>query len=365
MKLFSLALCGLALLLTGCRTASAGPTAADQSVPRLTVELRDGSRVIGQSVDGSLEFHSALLGSLKLKVEDLRSIDCQTTNSAKLTTTNGDMLAGWFVSPNLRVNTGFGRVELPVESIRQVQFSSASGTSQLPGGLVALWSGEGDGLDSVGGNTAMLTDISFVNGKVGRAFAFNGTSSHINIPDNPILDVGRGEGFTVMAWVKPTRVNGIYSVIEWNDYLCAFEIGQTPSDNGVLIASVYDSNKNNHFLRSGSGTIIANEFQHIALTYDKSSGIGVLYLNGSIVARSQLGNYVPLTKGGLRIGYRPSNPGDWTYNRYFSGLMDELAIYSRALSAEEIRNVGIEENHGEALPPPSNLPGDGRWDTRF
>ena len=80
MKLFSLALCGLALLLTGCRTASAGPTAADQSVPRLTVELRDGSRVIGQSVDDSLEFHSALLGSLKLKVEDLRSIDCQTTN---------------------------------------------------------------------------------------------------------------------------------------------------------------------------------------------------------------------------------------------------------------------------------------------
>jgi len=43
------------------------------------------------------------------------------------------------------------------------------GGTHLPG-LVALWSGDGDGNDSVGGNTATLTDISFEEGKVGQAF---------------------------------------------------------------------------------------------------------------------------------------------------------------------------------------------------
>lgn len=365
MKFFSLTFIGLTLLLAGGGTASAGPATPAPSAPRLTVELRDGSRVVGQSVDDVLKFDSTLLGRLKLPVASVRAIDCRTTNTATLTATNGDVLVGRLASPDLRVDTGFGRVELPVPSVRRIQFSSASGVGSLPAGLVALWSGEGNGDDVVGGHTAMLTDISFVDGKVGQAFSFNGTSSHIDIPNNPALDVGKGEGFTVTVWVKPAKVNGIYSGIEWNDYLCVFEIGQTPSDRGVLLASVFDSNRNNHFLRSASGAIVPNEFQFVALTYDQASGIGTLYLNGSIVAQSQLGSFVPLTKGGLRIGYRPSNPGDWTYNRYFSGVLDELAIYNRALSSAEIQAIGVEGNHGEALPPPPSLQEDARRDAGF
>ena len=208
-----------------------------------------------------------------------------------------------------------------------------------------------------GQQPGVLTDISFADGKVGQAFSFNGTSSYISIPENSALDVGTGEGFTVMAWIKPAKVNGIYNVIEWSDYLCAFEIGQTPADQGVLLASVFDSDRNNHFLHSATETIVANVFQHIALTYNKASGVGILYVNGTIVAQSQLGSYIPLTKGGLRIGYRPSNPGDWTYNRFFCGLMDEIAIYNRVLSHSEIREVSTEQNNGEPLPsPPMHSP---------
>jgi hypothetical protein len=228
---------------------------------------------------------------------------------------------------------------------------------KLPVGLVALWSGEGNGNDLVSGNKMELTDISFVKGKVGQAFSFNGTSSWINIPDNPVLDVGAGEGFTVTAWIKPSRVDGIYMGVEWCDYLCAFQLGLTPSDRGSLVASVFDSNRNNHFLRAGSGTIVPNVFQHIALTYDKTSGIGTLYVNGTIVAQPHFDSIVPLTKGGLRIGYRPGNPGDWSYNRFFTGLMDEIAIYNRALSAAEIQEICKEQNNGKLPPPPTSARG--------
>src|ERR1019366_6674916 len=60
--------------------------------PRLTVELRDGSRVVGTSAEKYFKFHSALLGNLKLDVKDIRSVECVSSNSAKLATANGDTL---------------------------------------------------------------------------------------------------------------------------------------------------------------------------------------------------------------------------------------------------------------------------------
>src|SRR5476649_1789963 len=42
---------------------------------------------------------------------------------------------------------------------------------KMPPGLVAFWSGDGNGSDLVGGNKMELTDISFADGKVGQAFS--------------------------------------------------------------------------------------------------------------------------------------------------------------------------------------------------
>jgi hypothetical protein len=62
------AIAALSVLL--CQNASllASPPADTNPPPRLTVELRDGSRVIGTSVDKNFKFRSALLGDLKLGV---------------------------------------------------------------------------------------------------------------------------------------------------------------------------------------------------------------------------------------------------------------------------------------------------------
>lgn len=60
--------------------------------PRLTVELRDGSRVVGDCVEKSLRFYSALLGEIKIEAKDVRSVECISTNMAKLATASGDQL---------------------------------------------------------------------------------------------------------------------------------------------------------------------------------------------------------------------------------------------------------------------------------
>ena len=166
---------------------------------------------------------------------------------------------------------------------------------------------------------------------------------------------------------NPADVNGLHPILEWQPGGVQFWIGQTPGSQGVLCGFFLDNsgrdNNENHYVQipSPRGTLVANAWQHIAVTYDKTSGVLGLYVNGRLVSQRQWGSFTPLTKGRLS-SFRPSNPGDWTYNRLFAGLMDELAIYNRALSASEIQAVCIEQNHGEPLPPPTlRTPTNGRF----
>lgn len=77
--------------------------------PRLTVELRDGSRVVGDSVAKNFEFQSALLGKIKMAVKDIRAVECVSSNSVKLSTVNGDSLTVAFADSSFAVKTSLAK----------------------------------------------------------------------------------------------------------------------------------------------------------------------------------------------------------------------------------------------------------------
>jgi hypothetical protein len=336
LRLFNLIFLGL-LIFAGCVRPDQTAAKDDTAAVRLTAELRDGSRVVGQGVDKTFAFHSVLLGNVELAVKDIRSIECVTTNSAKVTTTGGDVLTVGFAQSELKLQTGFGKLELPVNSIRHLTVSVLHAGAKPIDGLVALWSAEGNGNDSVGGNTAMLTDISFANGKTGQAFSFNGTSSSIKIiPHSNALDVGAGAGFTVTAWIKPSEVDGLYPILEWNNgyewgvhlYIC--KDGGPGSLYGNIVERVHLS----HQVYSSVAPVTTDVFHHVALTYDKASGAAKIYCNGTVVGETNVGSFSPQTSYNLFLGRRPSDESS-----LFAGLMDEISIYNRALSDDEINSL--------------------------
>ena len=351
--------CSILVFLSACSSpasaSSSSSTTDTNPPPRLTVEMRDGSRVVGESVEKYFKFHSTLQSEIKLAVKDIRSIECVSSNSAKLSTVKGDKMTVAFLDSKIAVKTSFGKIDLAVNSVRKF-FVSAGGKGVYPPGLVALWSGEGDGNDSVGGNTAALTDITFAEGKVGQAFSFNGTSSSIRIPASPALDVGTGDGFTLTAWIKPEDVNGLHPILYWsNPDQVQLWISARPDETGVLRGNITPG-KNNGWLVSQQGVLTSGVFQHIAMTYDKASGMSLLYVNGVMVAQHQLSpQMVANTKGDLWFSKIDRLPGSWSTDRAFVGLMDEIAIYNRALSAEEIQAICTDQNNGQplTLPTPS------------
>lgn len=86
-----------------------------------------------------------------------------------------------------------------------------------PSGLVSWWRGEGNALDSVGGNHgALLNGASFAPGKVGQAFSFDGVSNTVRIAASSNLNVGLGDGFTIESWINPTETGNGHPIFEWS-----------------------------------------------------------------------------------------------------------------------------------------------------
>jgi len=199
MKAIAHLFCATGILMFSFHRAPAAPSDTNQPAGlRLIVELRDGSKIIGKNGDANLQFRSEVLGEMKLPIERIRSIACQSkTNLVQLTITNGDTLTVQFVSKVVRVEAAFGNFKLPVNLIKHVQVSPTGKRVQTQPGMVALWSGEGDGNDPVGGHNGVLEGgIDFAPGKIGEAFLFNNENADIKIPSSPALDVGSGNGFT-------------------------------------------------------------------------------------------------------------------------------------------------------------------------
>ncbi len=219
-----------------------------------------------------------------------------------------------------------------------------------PSGIAGWWPGEGNANDVIGGSSGGLQGgISFSPGEVGQAFNFNNTNAYVAAPASPGLDVGGGGGFTLEAWINPTDVMQTHPLFEWNSatwWGVHFHIspGQPttgspgPAGPGQLYANIVDSNNNCHQLGSSAGVVATNVFQHVALTYDKASGVATIYCNGQIASQTTLGSFTPLTSSpyNLNLGRRQA-PNNEVVS--FAGLMDEPAIYNRALSANEIQSI--------------------------
>jgi Concanavalin A-like lectin/glucanases superfamily len=352
MKVLRFEVCLLVIfILSHCHVLAADTNAQ----PRLTFELRDGSRIVGPSVEEKIKFHSALFGDFKLDVKNIRAVDCSSTNSALLSTSAGDTLAVSFAQPELTVKTSFGKVELPVDSIRRFTVTVESQLS----GLVALWSGGNGGRDIVGGHDAEISEgITYTPAKTGPGFYFSGGPNRITIPDAPQLNFGAGQDFTIEGWIQalpppPYSTDNIMTIVDKRE---------TPDSarclgyelivyNGKLHLRMSDSINGNggDWIASGPD-LLDGQFHEIAVTVVRNaSDGGKMYVDGQLVltfdpteVSGDLSNGQP-----LRIG----NHSDPNYNAFFHGVIDRIAIYNRALSADEINSIYSQDNNGEAPSP--------------
>jgi subtilisin-like proprotein convertase family protein len=210
------------------------------------------------------------------------------------------------------------------------------------------WRGETNGKDSIYGNTGTFPNgIGYASGEVGNAFNINGNMFVLVNPVTPYWNFGQTSGFTIEGWINPTTTSQSGVITEFERVLGTSSAGDVSIDfsinstgMGTMDGNVKDIVGGNHALDSASGVITPNVWQHVALSYNKVTGIGTYYHNGSIVLQANLGVFTPGTSfTNLLIGARTTFSSVAGPNQVFPGEIDELSLYDRPLSDSEIQAI--------------------------
>ncbi|HEY1663123.1 MAG TPA: LamG-like jellyroll fold domain-containing protein [Verrucomicrobiae bacterium] len=219
-----------------------------------------------------------------------------------------------------------------------------------PSGLVGWWKGDGNAWDSSsnGNNGVVNGNLSYGSGEVGQCFLMDGSTAFVHIPASSNMNVGTGGGFSIEGWIDPADVSVEHPMVEWNNgqgYGSHFWISVRGVGN--IYANLVDTAGAFHQIVSANGLVQSNVFQHVALTYNKTSGLATLYLNGVMVTQQNLGNFTPQTSYDLYLGYRPTPD----IENYWVGGIDEMSLYNRALSQSEIQAIYNAGSSGKCFTP--------------
>ncbi|MFZ1306414.1 MAG: LamG-like jellyroll fold domain-containing protein, partial [Ferruginibacter sp.] len=203
-------------------------------------------------------------------------------------------------------------------------------------GMVAYYPFNGNANDESGNgnngtvNGAVLTADRFNN--TNRAYAFNGTSDYINVPD--AATIRPGAEISLSAWVKRTRL-GIDIIAEkggdWTGGTCNYGMGLHNINNNMFYFYF------NGGWRGTDGVSDLNWHHYVVVA--KTGDVNpVLYIDGQpkpVLYSSGAGSIVMNNSAeDLHIG---SQVGAATY--YGANLIDELNIYRRNLSATEVQKI--------------------------
>ena len=226
-------------------------------------------------------------------------------------------------------------------------FIAFNAGGQLSNGLIAHWDFNGNANDvsgnNINGTVTGATLVAGYNGIANTAYQFNGNGDQINIPYNSLMNIT--DSFSICALVKPTA---FYSGPCQGNYILTrgTSLGPDFYNMGIfdqaydLDCNIYSPNNEVFFSGdiggagvwySGNTIINLNTWYCAVVTYDGDSAR--LYIDG--IKRITLPwnkVYSPSTNG-IAIAYYP--PGGSQYPYWFTGSIDDMRLYSRALTASE------------------------------
>src|SRR3989344_1263779 len=260
----------------------------------------------------------------------------------------------WSAPPNLTFNGAIDDVRiynraLSAAEVKALYQSGAvainsSQNNRLKDGLVGLWSFNGGDMN---GNTAYDRSGSNNNGtltngptktigKIGQALSFDGVNDYVNV--NPANSVDNAQ-MTYSAWIYPINTTSgevIYTGIGTTAHGRLYKRGGPPriEFDYVWVSGICKAN-------TSPGSAPVNTWTHVVATYDRSLACSAstrprIYINGVDVSTPDTVNGTGGALTGANVVTIGASLGP---TLYFPGIIDDVRIYNRALSASEIKQL--------------------------
>ncbi|MBD3183291.1 hypothetical protein GF312_13425 [Candidatus Poribacteria bacterium] len=201
-----------------------------------------------------------------------------------------------------------------------------------PETMVGIWffdEGDGDTAEDSSGNEnhgTLLSDPKWVDGKLGMALEFDGSSTSVDCGDTESMNIPTGGEVTMCAWVYPT----VGSAAAWQGIMAKRTGNYSYGINFI-------TNQFQVYTSGGSGIAIFNynlpsdEWVHVAgvMSADPTE----LYINGELFDTWGAGGGVIEAANELRIG------ASGTIGEVFNGIIDDVGIFNVALSENDINDI--------------------------
>ncbi len=208
-------------------------------------------------------------------------------------------------------------------------------------GLVGWWPFNGNANDESGnGNHGTVNGATLTvdrNGNANRAYGFDGVNDLIVVSDNSILDLTGN--FTISTWLNPDMLGTVNMILSKHDIGLSTSGGTYTmglwlvSTNNSLVNFQATPNFNPATYPNVNGSVSVNNWMHFCITYDDSYQILSYFLDGALISAININFDIQNNSQPLRIGANNLNN---TMVDLFSGILDDIAIYNRALTQEEI-----------------------------
>jgi hypothetical protein len=205
-----------------------------------------------------------------------------------------------------------------------------------PDGVVAWWRADGNAKDSTGDHHGTLMGgATFAPGVAAQAFCLaGGATRYVEVPRSDLWGFGRRD-FSIELWVQfravtPSRDIGLPDAI-----FIGCDEGNGGRGRkwffghggGFLYFHIVNAGRSGFYAKADFSPDV-DEWYHLAVT--RSRGTFTIYVNGAPVASEKDDIIIPNPDAPLTIGQAE-------YFGFISGLLDEVAIYDRALSSAEVK----------------------------
>jgi hypothetical protein len=278
-----------------------------------------------------------------------RSFSTAFGKNTALTSLNADILAHQATNSSLNAaiqaslalgSTLNAAVDLFTRVTLTGSVNANVGQSSLLTGLVGYWPLDASSVDSLGTSNGTDTSVTYAaaNRKVGTGGAsFNGTTSKIVLPNTALQTAN----LSVSAWIRTTNAGAyqeIVEVINQSTNVAGWEFRKNSSNKVELVLGI------NTNLTQGSGyqlaasttSINTGQFFHVVGTYD-GANIKV-YVNGVLeTTTAWASGVVYVADQRARIGV--NNYAGSTEVYFWNGSIDEVGIWSRAITAQEVMDL--------------------------
>lgn len=184
------------------------------------------------------------------------------------------------------------------------------------------------------GNDGEIHGAKWVDGKFGKALEFDGAGTWVEVPHSNTVGFKAGTGFTIVCQFKGSKVGGSLVGKNYEDtsqVLPWYLLWDDGSKNSV---SLYLRDSAGTSFPAHGTTMIADDKWHfIAGRADTASGKASIWIDGKMETEIDFN-----TKDGYGTGEGVFHIGRH-YDRYTDGIIDDVAIFSAALTEDDMNEI--------------------------